>query len=81
MTRHNHDLPGLKRMRAATPPGLCPFCLDPCAPRTYAKGRPPGTCGDDICRIAYFRCWRRDQRKPVVSDAPERTTRHHRRSR
>ena len=81
--RHNPDLPGLKRMKAATPPGLCPFCLDPLAKRTGKAGRPPHTCGDEVCRIAWFRCWRRDQRAPpatVVSTTPERTTRYRRRA-
>lgn len=55
------SLPGLKRMKAATPPGLCPFCLHPL--KNNPKGRKSHTCGDEICRIAWFRCWRRDRRK------------------
>ena len=54
--------PGLERMRKATPPGLCPFCLDPLPPKT------PGTrdrahCGDPVCLAAYNRCYRRDRRR------------------
>lgn len=55
------NLPGLKRMRAATPPGLCPFCLDP-IPEHPGVGRKPTHCGAVECRAAYFRCDRRDRR-------------------
>ena len=61
LRRRFGDRPGLQQMRASTPPGLCPFCLDPIPPST---GRPFTFCGDPECKTAYFRCWRRDERHP-----------------
>ena len=55
--------PGLRRMIAATPPGLCPFCLDPLAAEHRYKGRELwGTCGDEVCKKAWWRCYTRDRR-------------------
>jgi hypothetical protein len=54
--------PGLERMREATPPGLCPFCLDPLA-EWCGTGRRPTTCGDRVCWTAWHRTYKRDYRR------------------
>jgi len=52
-------------MRASTPPGKCPFCLDPL--KIYAGvGRYPMHCGEPECITAYFRCYQRDRRRQAV---------------
>lgn len=57
-------LPGLQVMRETAKPGTCPFCGDPVKPRTRGAGRPPSTCGDDVCTItAYNRYYQRDHRR------------------
>ena len=53
--------PGLARMRSATPPGLCPFCLDPIPP---SLTKPRKHCGDEECLKAYNRTYYRDRRRP-----------------
>jgi len=63
----------LKRTYAATPPGLCPFCLAPIPP---SKGRPRKFCGDPECVTAYHRLYARDRRaddelKAVFRDVVE----------
>lgn len=55
------DRIGIVEMYAATPPGICPFCGDP-IPAHPGRGRKPITCGDPVCRTAYFRCYARDRR-------------------
>lgn len=55
--------PGLREMRLTAKPGCCPFCDEPLAVNN-GPGRKPWTCGAPECRVAYFRCWRRDQRHP-----------------
>ena len=52
---------GLREMKAAAKPGECPFCGDPL--KANPKGRKSHTCGDDVCRTAWMRCWKRDQRR------------------
>lgn len=56
--RPRTQAPGLARMRAATPEGLCAFCLEPSI--TLAKAGK--TCGDPICITAYHRAAQRDRR-------------------
>ena len=56
--------PGLAAMRAAAKPGECIACGEPaipCGPK--AKRSHQDTCGDSICKTAWFRFWRRDERK------------------
>ena len=64
-SKQNGDGPGLRQMIAATPEGLCPFCLDPVQEK-MAKGRPSQlhwqTCGDPVCRQAWWRTYARDRR-------------------
>lgn len=56
-----HGGPGLAQMLRETPPGLCPFCLDP-LPESSSRKRV--RCDAPECETAYFRCWRRDERHP-----------------
>ena len=61
MSRPHTTAPGLERMRVHTCAGLCPFCLDPV--KNNPTGRKSVTCGDQVCRTAYQRCYRRDYRR------------------
>ena len=66
--------PGLAQMLAAAQPGECPFCGDPCKPRSSTadsirkrqkRGVSPYalTCGEPECRVtAYTRAYQRDRR-------------------
>jgi hypothetical protein len=60
-----HASVGLSRIRASTPKGLCPFCLDPLPPRQGrgGKGRRWTSCADSICLTAYQRLWKREKRQ------------------
>ena len=63
--------PGLRQMLAATPEGLCPFCLDPLQPKH--TGRPGNlwrTCGDEVCRQAWWRTYSRDRRSYARGKTP-----------
>lgn len=55
--------PGLARMLAAARPGECPFCGDDFTQNT-GVGRKRIYCQAPECKVAYFRCWRRDRRNP-----------------
>ena len=50
---------GLRDLVAKAKPGECPFCGDP---RAEGRTKPHLTCGDEICKTAYQRYWKRDQR-------------------
>ena len=56
------SLPGLRQMKAAARPGMCPFCDQPLKPR---HTKPHATCGAPECRTAWMRCWKRDQRQTL----------------
>lgn len=56
--------PGLAEMRASTPEGQCPFCLDSIPPAPKKKFR---FCGDPVCLTAYHRTRARDVRRGVVA--------------
>lgn len=66
---------GLEEMRTAAKQGECICCGDPAVPRSAdpkaARKRKRGdwqdTCGAPECKAAWFRYWRRDQRR-LVSD-------------
>ncbi len=61
--------PGLQQMLRATPEGLCPFCLDE-LPQSGSRRRV--RCDAPECKVAYFRCWRRDERHPPPKSWRER---------
>ena len=65
---------GLEQLRAATPPGICPFCGSPAKRRSQSDtarqkrrkfGRPEhfGSCGEPECVKAYHRLYGRDRRR------------------
>lgn len=60
-TRQHTAGMGLAELRAKTPPGECPFCGEPIQQEHITKKHQ--TCGDEICRSAYHRFYKRDQRR------------------
>lgn len=60
--------PGRARIIACTPPGACPFCLDPLAPYK-GIGRRPKTCGAPECIKASIRTKTRDDREQAKKAA------------
>lgn len=55
--------PGLREMIAAAKPGECPLCGDPLQEKKV-PGRPGTlwrTCGDEVCRKAWWRYYSRDR--------------------
>jgi len=61
--------PTLQQMKQATPPGLCPFCLDPI--KQNPRGRTARTCGDRVCAVtAYNRVYQRSYRRKTAVDDP-----------
>jgi len=55
------ELIGWAELQRRAQPGECPLCGDPLA-GSEGKRRKPVTCGDEVCRKAWHRYWRRDQR-------------------
>ena len=65
MARPYSKDPGLAQMRDDTPPGSCPFCLDPVAVSTGNK--PFKHCNGPECKTAYQRTYRRDRRRKLYA--------------
>ena len=63
---------GLAELRERTAENECPFCGDPIAVRIGKNGRPPMSCGDEICRAAYHRFYARDRRRKERERTDER---------
>jgi hypothetical protein len=70
--------PGLAQLRAESKPGECICCGDPALAkstnpaalrRRVRKSGWQDTCGDEVCRAAWFRYWRRDQRATLKAIA------------
>lgn len=51
---------GLRELVARAKPTECPFCGDP---RKASRLKPHLTCGDEACKRAYQRLWKRDLRR------------------
>lgn len=63
----------MEQMKKSTPPGLCPFCLDPI--KQNPRGRTARTCGDYLCAVvAYNRVYQRSYRRKVAADDPSAFT-------
>lgn len=65
--------PGWQEMRARSAPGECPLCGEPLA-AWDGTGRKPVTCGGEICRRAWHRYWRRDQRALLALERAGKVT-------
>lgn len=64
---------GWRELQARSAPGECPLCGEPLA--TWdGTGRKPVTCGDEICRRAWHRYWRRDQRALLALERAGKAT-------
>ncbi len=65
--QREHPSPGLglKELIATAKDDECPFCGDKRVLKLRSSTLLQITCGDEVCRKAYHRYWRRDQRAAI----------------
>jgi hypothetical protein len=54
---------GLKELIRRSKPDECPFCGEPRALKPKSTDKYQISCGDEICKLAYIRYWRRDEQE------------------